>query len=187
MTYNIAFDNQGYLHHLSSARMVGERREGERTMVCPECGLSMHQVRRTENINYIFATYTCVCGVQDELQIRRRRNMFGWKTWHVRDDTWLPMPLRLWLWKHMVQYLPAFAMKKRKVIDYDKRVVCIYIYSGGEYMFTRYCRLLDLNFYVYTLEILGYSYEISNRFLEDRKSTRLNSSHSGESRMPSSA
>ena len=44
---------------------------------------------------------------------------------------------------------------------------------------------------IWKLDRLGRSLrhliEIINAFVEDRKSTRLNSSHSGESRMPSSA
>ena len=36
-------------------------------------------------------------------------------------------------------------------------------------------------------KIIKYDMKAMNRFLIDRKSTRLNSSHSGESRMPSSA
>ena len=91
-----------------------------------------------------------------------------WRRWDVRDDTWIPMPLRLWLWKRMVRYLPVFVMKKRNTnVDIRKRQVSIYVYGNEGYILTHICEVRELMSCVYTLELLGYSYDISNSFLSN--------------------
>ena len=86
-----------------------------------------------------------------------------------------------------------FRRSSRESVNYleGERVVCFYLnYServGGEITLRRRGKKKKsiLGFLVYSIILFSFLFPLS--FLLDRKSTRLNSSHSGESRMPSSA